>query len=678
MNDWIDLDGLMKATQGMRGWSPSTIDRKARAREIVWRPIRQTGQAGRPPREYFVTSLPPEVQDRIRGQQPHVESLALACVQLAPSALSTPLLPAAPHATADAEERNVAELRYSIIRPFLDFCDHPKTEKPQPVNLNGRTIRTHDEMAKAIAKQWNTSRARIWEWSARCRKWGLPGLFDKASRSDKGQSRFFASHPKAAVYAAVHHLDQRKLGIRAIYRLLRENTRELEIAEMPSYETLRAHLDERKREMRIGAFVITPAMRIMAREGQRAYENKVAPFVRRGYDDVFANQVWCSDHGIRDVLVWNDCFYDFAPGVQLRLRLTGIADFRSRKILGFCFAVEGSSLSIVTAMRGPLMKFGPPEKLLVDNGEDYRKVGREICPAIGIDPQFCQPYHGQAKPIERFWRTMKEDFDILFRTYTGGKPELRPDETVVELARHKKLLAMGSLQESGLPPASHYVGLATVWMSEFNNHHHHTGEGMDGRTPNDVFEAYPNPRQKAPLTLDQLVFTLAERKRRKVHDCSVLFDNRRYIGVDDAAVARLHDIPGQAVIVAYDPNEPWTAAVLTVGNQFLCWVKPEKLLPHSDAAREDVKRMVSLRHRLRNETQEKIEGLRQLAACTGAANGLEILERKASVMPIAVGEFLAQRRPRIRPDDAAVAPPSPRQGARQLMENEAREVEVSE
>ncbi len=667
MNDWVDLDTLMEATRGLRGWSSRAIDRKAKERLIAWRPLREPGQAGRPRREYFILSLPSEVQATVRELQARAESQEMACRPFNVPA-ENPAPPQLVREAQSSEDRNRAEFRYSIIRPTLDFSG--------PVNFDGRVIRSLSEMVEAVAKLGEISQSRVWNWRSRYMKHGLPGLLDKAHRSDMGQSRFFAAHEKAAAVAAALYLDQRKFSIAHIYRELRANSRTLEIPddEFPSRETLRAFLNERKRQLQIGHFVVTPAMRVMAREGLRAYENKVSPFVRRGYTDVFANQIWCSDHGIRDVLVWNDCFCDFPPGVQLRLRLTGIADFRSRKIMGFSFAVEGSSLSIVTAMRGPLMRFGPPERLYVDNGEDYRKVGREICPAIGIDPQFCLPYHGQSKPIERFWRTLKEDFDVLFQTYTGGKPELRPDVTVVELARHKKLLAMDAPELSGLPPASYYVGLAVVWMNEFNHHHSHSGEGMDGRTPNEVFEAYPNPRQKPPLTPAQLIFTLAERRKRKISDCSVVFDNRRYIGADDAAVARLHDAAGENVIVAYDPNEPWSAAVLTLGNEFLCWLKPEKLLPHSDEAREEVKRMVSLRRRLRNQTQDDIQQVHQLAASTGALNGLELLERKAAkVLPMAVGDFVTQRKMRIRADDTAVAPPSPAESARILYAMEKEE-----
>ncbi len=696
MIDWIDGEAMAKATRNMRGWSSRAIDRKAKHGQIVWRPSRQCGQGGRPPREYFVPSLPDKVQQLIRDVQPAVEA-ALACRPSEPSSLE----PASQQVRlpVDSAARTQGEERYGIIRSFLDFCQHPQNQKPQPIEVDGRMIRTHDDMAIAVAKRWNVSPKTVWRWARLYKKQGLPGLLDKACRSDRGKSRFFNKYPKAAAVAATLYLDQRRLGVRSIHRILLENRTALGIPveELPSYETARAWLNDKDREMRIGEFVVTPAMRIMAREGLRQYENRVAPFVKRAYVDVAANQVWCSDGKICDVEVWNDCFPEVQFGAPLRLRFTGIECFRSRKLVGWSFSPVESSVSIATAMRGPLLQFGPCEIFYVDNGKAYRKIGAGAEPAnpreeqegelptfseaelgllarLGIRVQYCQPYHGQSKPIERLWKTMKEQFEIHFPTYTGGKPELRPDETSVEMARHRKLLRMGQayLRHSNHPPATAFIAMCAAWIEQYNNTTH-AGEGMNGRTPNEVFAAEMNPAQRLPLTLPEIALSLAERKPRKVHECAIDLGRRRYIGVDDTAAIVLHDLAEQDVVIAYDPNDPSGIAVLDLYGKLLCWAKPEEKLPQSPAAAKAVAASVSQRKRLKKNTLDQIATMKRLAAQTGVQSPLEALAEKARVRPIAVGEFMTHRAPRMRPDNTAVAPPSPAESARILAAMEEEE-----
>lgn len=697
MNDWIDGEALVKAARNMRGWSLRAIDRKAKHAQIVWRPSRQCGQPGRPPREYFVPSLPDKVQQLIRDAQPAAAEVALACSPSEPSSIEPAPKPV--RLPVDSEDRAQGEERYRIIKPFIDFCQHPNGTKPQPVEVDGRMIHTHVAMAIAVAKRWNLSPASIWRWAAAYTKHGVPGLLDRTCRSDRGKSRFFTKYPKAAAVAADLYLHQRRLGVRSIHRLLSENRSALDIPaeELPSYETVRSWLNDKDREMRIGEFVVTPAMRIMAREGLRQYENRVSPFVKRAYVDVAANQIWCSDGKICDVEVWNDCFPEVQFGAPLRLRFTGIECFRSRKLVGWSFSPVESSVSIATAMRGPLLQFGPCEIFYVDNGKAYRKIGAGAEPAnpreeeegklpafseaelgllarLGIRVQYCQPYHGQSKPIERLWKTMKEQFEIHFPTYTGGKPELRPDETSVEMARHRKLLRMGPayLRHSNHPPATAFIAMCAAWIEQYNNTPH-SGEGMNGSTPNEVFASEMNPEQRPQLALAELAMSLAERAVRKVHECAIDLGRRRYIGADNHDSAVLHDLAEQQVLIAYDPNDPSGLAVLNLRGELLCWAKPEEKLPQSPAAAKAVAASVSQRKRLKKNTLDQIATMKRLAAQTGVQSPLEALAERARVRPIAVGEFMTHRAPRMRPDDTAVAPPSPGELARMLIALEEEE-----
>ena len=53
---------------------------------------------------------------------------------------------------------------------------------------------------------------------------------------------------------------------------------------------------------------ISPAMKALAREGQREYRERMSPYLRRMYTDIFANQVWVGDTAILDVEAANDLY----------------------------------------------------------------------------------------------------------------------------------------------------------------------------------------------------------------------------------------------------------------------------------------------------------------------------------------------------------------------------------
>ena len=581
----------------------------------------------------------------------------------------TRLLATASKVALSPEEEVQAAARLAILQPLVDFELDQGVVVCGQLHLDlglrlpdGRRVTNATRMVEYLAHTHELSESTLWGWYRAYRKHGKFGLV-RQRRSDKGKSPFFESHPKAAAVAAALYLDQRKLGIQGIHRLLLAQRKVLHIepADLPSYDAVANWLRTCPE--------ITPAMRIMARDGLREYENRVAPYVSRKFSDIFATQIWCSDTKICDVEVQNDCFLGLPWGTPLRMRFTGIMDMRSRKMVGWAFAVEGSSMSILTAMRPALLSYGPPETFYVDNGNDYRKVGREICPLIGIAPQFCMRYHGQSKPIERQWLTMKEQMEVLFGTYTGGKPELRPDVTTVEMARHRRLLRLGRPDLSGHATASYYIRITAAWIEEYNTSSH-SGKGMNGRSPNDVFWEYPNPQQRPPFEPSDLVKTFVERQRRKVRECSITLENRRYIGADAVAARRLHDQAEQDVIVTYDSNDADNVAVLDLENNFLCWAKPEQLLPHSDEAKPAIALAIAERRRLRNGTQDAIGEIQRLAAATGASSPLELLEQKARANPIDPREFVSQRAARLRADNTAVAPLSAVEIARQVLEDE--------
>jgi len=692
---WISRERALNVT----GWSPRQLQRKAKDGTVKVR-YRRIGR-GAPVPEYCVDSLPLPAQLKILEQRKSATTEASSA--LIPAAADEQLAALSPSAAGQKvalspEEDKLARERLAIIESVIDFENEhrpaPRGQLPLDLDLvlqDGRKVLSASAMVEYLAHTHQRSGRTIWRWCKAFREEGLPGLA-RGARKDKGKSRFFEKHQKAAAVAASLYLDDHRRGMRGIHRLLCEQADVLEIAadDLPSYETVRDWLSNKRGQMRVGAFTITPAMRILAREGLRPYQNRCAPYITRQYVDVCANQIWCSDGKICDVEVWNDCFAEITYGVPLRLRFTGIQCFRSRKLVGWSFSPVESSLSIATAMRGALERFGPPEIFYVDNGKAFKKVGRGaedgaasentadhscietdgILAWLGIKPQYCLPYHGQSKPIERAWRTIKEQFEIECPAYTGGKPELRPDSTTVAMVRHRKLLKMGPahLRHSEHLPASAFMALFAAYIDKYNNSPH-GGEGMDNRTPNEVFASEIWPEQRPAPGPAELAMAMAKRDVRTVKECAVVLGGRRYIGDDELAAKALHDRAEQKVIIAYDPNDCSGLAVLDLHGCYLCWAKPEVKQPQSPAAADAVAAMIAQRKRLQNQTQDDIAQVRRLGGETGVRPALEVLAETARALPFAVGEHLSHRAVRIRPDDNAKAPATAADCAKKFLED---------
>jgi putative transposase len=574
---------------------------------------------------------------------------------ITPAPTSLPI-PAAKVAFASQEEERQARERLGILQPLID----------------------RECSVEELAHHHSISVSTLWRWQRQYKKGGLPALADRA-RSDKGKSRFFENYKKAATLAAYIHLEQRQSATCAYEAIVRDREAlEIPESELPSYETVRAWLRS-----------IPPVYRTLAREGVRAYRERMAPYVSRNYDSAASNEIWVSDHMIHDVEVQNDCFLDAPVGTPIRLRFTALIDWHSRYVVGWSWAWEGSSRSITTALRHAVQQHGPAAMLYCDNGKDYLKVGKGAMPAYlrsEIEPadwyaqelhqveelgvlgrlqmavQHCIVRHPQSKHVERFFRTLHERFDKKFPTYTGGSPATRPDFTAEAMAQHRKLLRMGRADRSLHPRASVFMAMATAWIQEYHQQKHR-GDAMQGRSPAEVFEQDLWQHSRPAPAPQDLALMLMERERRWVRECAVTLNKRRYIGCDEVGRAILHELNECEVLVAYDPLDPQSAAILDLNGRLVTFASAENFLPQSPAANEAIAESMAERRRLEKQTAQTILAIGDQARAEGAVTEVEHLARKARVLPMAVGDHITQRPMRVRPDDSAVAPLSPEDAA---------------
>lgn len=193
-------------------------------------------------------------------------------------------------------------------------------------------------------------------------------------------------------------------------------------------------------------------------------------------------------------------------------------DIRSRRLLGSMLTIDvPTSKEILQVYRGIVAENGLNVRVYLDNGSNYRKAfgkalkrhgltewngpsENELQPrfaTFGVVATYALPWNAQAKPIESMLRRYLLQFDQDFDTYRGALSE--KNEFAREVHRNPQ----------NLPTLSEMAHLLNLQIDDYNTTPH-TGKGMDGRTPDDVFydPALRLPRRDPDASFAYLFFDL--------------------------------------------------------------------------------------------------------------------------------------------------------------------------
>jgi hypothetical protein len=653
---WLTAEEIIAAT----GWTDRWLREKESRGEIVSRESTEKAANGRFKKLYLAASFPAEIREKLLGEQPQT----FICGPLFKGVAAAPI-PERRILLPDPADQAQAEQRLATIRPILDYAADPnrwaafRLANGTPVTSQTRLIRY---IAETSTRSNKVSERTLKIWLARFRAGGFAALADK-TRADKDTFRWAkqsAQHRELAEIAAYAYLHEH-LHKRMSWEIVKARAQQLGITP-PSYETVRAQLDN-----------LPAPLRTLALEGRRKYDEIFAPYIRRGYTDFEANEIWVSDHAIIDVLVQNDLF-DQKTREAIRLRFTGILDMRSRKMLAYAWSQEGSSRSITRCLRMAIQLHGPGRLFYCDNGKDYKKAGGGkrggawllddmppevigVIGRVGMETQYCQPFHPQAKAIERYNNTMHQRLDRRFKTYSGPSPDKRPDRCIAALERHQKLLAKGRADESDLPLASEYIRAAAAWIESEYNERTKDVEGMKGLTPNQAFAQYRWQQQPPTPEPHVLACLLAERTQRTIHDGRVELMGRKYTGVDDDSRKALHDHSGtgEKYTVAYDYPDADLLAVIDADGYVIAHLEAETLVRHAKDADTQAAIAASMQERGRRykETRGKLDELKKRVLATGYMPQHDQMLAIGS-LPIDIDQLVVHR-----PTPARLQPPTP-------------------
>ncbi|MDE6781618.1 MAG: Mu transposase C-terminal domain-containing protein, partial [Ruminococcus sp.] len=185
---------------------------------------------------------------------------------------------------------------------------------------------------------------------------------------------------------------------------------------------------------------VSYAVKTLLRDGEKAFSDRCLPYIMRMYDKLEANDCWIADNHTLDIQSYGD------TGNVHRLYLTAFLDAKSGVLTGWNITESPDSQSTILALRNGIMRFGIPKCIYVDNGREFlthdiggkghRTHGKKddlqpepptILKRLGIEMRNAIVRNAKAKPIERTFYTVKNQFSKLWDSYCGGTILERPE-----------------------------------------------------------------------------------------------------------------------------------------------------------------------------------------------------------------------------------------------------------
>ena len=444
------------------------------------------------------------------------------------------------------------------------------------------------------------------KWKA-VRENNMAGLTDKRGKWRKGTSDIHETVWQAFLY---YYLDEGQHTIQKCLEYtkmwIREKQPEL-YTDIPSYSSFYRRLNRD----------IPEGVKVLGREGHKAYNDRCAPYIRRIYEDIASNEWWIADNHTFDVIVVDK------NGKQHRPYLTAFMDARSGILTGYYITYNPSSEATLIALRKGILEYGIPDNIYVDNGREFLtfdigglghrrkkpKNGEErfeppgVFKRLGINMTNAIVRNAKAKIIERRFRDVKDSLSRLFDTYTGGSVVEKP-ERLKGVLKKDEIYSDDEFQE--------YVEAVIDYY--FNLQPYHGAVPADhGKLKMDVFNEHLIKKRTATAEALNLMLMRSSRAqtvgRRGVH--LDIAGGRIDYWNDDF----VHLMLGKKVYFRYDPDNLSEVRIYDLEDRYIMTVPAdnEAVLSYN-ASREDVKAAMAKTRRLEKVAKEYI-GHAVLADC---------------------------------------------------------------
>lgn len=320
--------------------------------------------------------------------------------------------------TADQREDIAEWMR--ILKAWDEYCYKSKLQK---VPATEKFV----QQMQIANPELNISKGILYRKKVALKADDLAGLIDNRGSWKKGKS----SIPETAWQCFLSfYLDEAQHPIKACYEYtemwLQQDAPQF--LPIPSYAAFYRKVQT----------AIPKPLEVLGRQGEKAFRDRCAPYIKRTYEGMRSNEWWIADNHTFDVQTQKG-------GKLHRLYLTAFFDARSGIFTG-CYVTDApSSQATLIALRKGIIKYGIPENIYVDNGREFltfdvgglghrtKKSQKDkfapppVFERLGIKMTNAIVRNAKAKIIERRFRDVKDRLSRLFPTYTGGNVVERPE-----------------------------------------------------------------------------------------------------------------------------------------------------------------------------------------------------------------------------------------------------------
>lgn len=326
------------------------------------------------------------------------------------------------------------------------------------------------------------------------------------------------------------------------------------------------------------------------RLGRKQYKDALREHISRTTENLDVGVLYQGDgHQIDVYLKHPD------SGKLWRPELVVFMDVRSRYIVGWYLSVAESSINTMAALSHAMQRFNHvPAMVHIDNGSGFKSklMNSETSGFynnFGIETIFALPGNAKAKNVERFFRTMEDDFGKDFDTYCGYA--MSPDQKRLfsDSRKAQKSVAEGKIH---LPTIEEWAEGFESWL--------------------ELYHRRPHPEDRT--TTPELLFS--ELERVEVVDNNLLVKPRADVKVSRELIRlhnrfyrsdSLHQFEGMELVAEYDLHDDSTIRLFDKDGRWLsvCQLKGRKdYVSQSRIEDAKVRRLEEKNKRLANKARE--------------------------------------------------------------------------
>ena len=213
---------------------------------------------------------------------------------------------------------------------------------------------------------------------------------------------------------------------------------------------------------------------IIMREGEKAYHDKVEPYIERDISKLEVGDVLIADGHVLNFQVINPF-----TGRPTRATLVGFLDWKSTALVGYEIMMTENAQCIASALRNAILNLGViPKVVYQDNGKafkakyfqhvDFDESGfNGVYASLGIKSVFAKPYNARAKVIERFFKEFQEEFEKMMISYCGSSIENKPAWMKRGEKLHRELHR--KMTENYIPTVQEVIKYIDCWIDYHNS-----------------------------------------------------------------------------------------------------------------------------------------------------------------------------------------------------------------